>query len=182
MSTVRGGTDGCSALGRNNQRLGFQVTNVIPRLRSRRWQPPGMSAAAANDRFLRRRVGKRHRNHRSEPAGKTTIRISDPTGSSDSGGFIRVCVRSARRVENHLSSLVRRVHWDEPNPDPGDLRVRCNPSTVILRVTADVWHRVHRTQRYQPSAILGSLLIRRPLGCNGAAAERSLAATPIHPP
>jgi hypothetical protein len=61
--------------------------NVIPRLRSRRWQPPGMSAAAANDRSLRRWVEKRHRNHRNEPAGKTTIRLSDPTGSSDSSGF-----------------------------------------------------------------------------------------------
>jgi hypothetical protein len=194
MSTVRGGTSDCRAFGCNNQRLVSQVTNVIPRLRSRRWQPPGMSAAAANDRSLRRWVGTRHRNHRNEPAGKTTIRLSGPTGSSDSSRPIRVRVRSARRVENHLSSLVWRVHWDEPiqtqvtygymypvHRDPsghngGSAPRPSNaapPTPRGLRAATARQQPVHRAQRHQPRAIPQSHRQTRERGCNGAAATRS---------
>jgi hypothetical protein len=115
MSTVRGGTSDCRTLGCFEQRPVSQVTLA---------SSPDFGRDDANHRECARRqpngsslrgwVRRRHRNHRNEPADKATIRLSGPTGSSDSSGLIRVRVRSARRVENHLSSLVRRVHWDEP--------------------------------------------------------------------
>jgi hypothetical protein len=114
MSTVQDGTSGQRAFGRNDRRPASSGDIGHSSASADRCPPHG------NERGIGKRLAFSEAGRRPEPQSSKQTgqqRNDPPIGSNGVFGLqriLRVRAGSAWRVENHLLSMVRRVHWDEP--------------------------------------------------------------------